>query len=95
MIEPSTEVAAARLLAKIQSGTNASNAKQYLQDYGFARLWALTLKMVNCDPEKKDLLVEIKCEMRSLLLLMQEHKIDLNDAEMASKKLKELYQGKM
>lgn len=84
-----------QLMEKIQAGANARANKDYLSGYIYARIWQTVTMMANLPAsENATTLIDLKARLKEAMLMAQELKLDTINAEVATKKLKELYEAR-
>lgn len=88
--EQSAEDSAESLLAKAKKGAGAEGAREYVGSYLWARLWRSVTSIANCPPDINTLLMH-KSEISTCMKLMQEMQLDLVNAEVAVKKIKDMF----
>ena len=79
-----------QLLDDVQKGVTVGAAKEYLDKYLWTKIWSIITLISNAPPEMP-ILLQLKGELRAHLLLAQELKLDLADAEYAVAKLRGVY----
>lgn len=93
MIEEQADESAEALLTKARKGSGAEGAREYVGDYLWARLWRSVTGIANCAPDINALLM-YRAEINACMKLAQDMQIDLVNAEVAVKKIKNMFSAK-
>lgn len=89
-MEGAPEDSIENLLAKARKGAGAESGRKYIGDYLWARLWKSVTSIANCPPEINSLLM-YRAEINACMKMAQEMQLDLVNAEMVTKRMKELF----
>lgn len=92
-IEQSAEDTVDALLAKARKGVGAEGAKEYYGGYLWARLWKSITSIANCPPDLSSLLM-YRADIAVCMKIAQEMQLDMINAEVATKRMKELFSAK-